>query len=291
MKIVEVKASDFGLEAEKAREIELGFSPSVEKLNELKPAYDLVIVKEISPEVCKEAKELRLKFVKVRTETAKIHKSFKAFYLAGGRFVDAWKNKQTEISEQVENRLKDIEEHYERIELAKKQEEQKHRLLKLSEIGHTGEGIDTLNMPSELWETVFAGLKSQYEEKIEAEKAIKEAEEKRIEEEKLEQERIKAENEKLKAKQLAKEKELAEERAKAEAERKKQEAEIAKLKAEQTKKEAEERAKAEALLKAGDKEKIKAYFNYLPTEEICIDDNELKVKFATIMNLIKNITE
>lgn len=297
MNIVEVKAEEFGLEVEKAKEIELGFSPSIEKLNELKPAYDLIIQKEICPHVCDEAKELRLKFVKVRTETAKIHKAFKAFYLAGGRFVDAWKNKQTEISEQIENRLKEIEEHYERIELAKKQEQQKARLAQLSEIGHTGEGLDTLNMSDDLWVTVFAGLKSQFAQKLADEQAKREAEEKRIAEEKAEQERIKEENARLKAEQIAKEKEIAEERAKAEAEKRKQEQEIARLKAEQAKKEAEERAKAEAeakakaeLEKAGDKQKIKAYFADLKQPPF-IKDVNLANKFLSIIKQIEELTK
>jgi len=37
-------------------------------------------------------KELRLKYMKIRTATLDIHKKQKAFYLAGGRFVDGWMN-------------------------------------------------------------------------------------------------------------------------------------------------------------------------------------------------------
>lgn len=289
MNLVEVKAEEFGLDVEKAKEIELGFSPSITALNELKPEYDLIVQKAISPELCLQAGELRKKFVKVRTSTDKIHKSLKAFYLAGGRFVDAWKNKQLAISEQVENKLKEIEEHYIRIEQAKKEERAKERIAKLQAIENTGEGIDLLNMPDDMFATVLKGLEAQFKERKEAD-AKAEAERIKLEQEKIaEEKRIREENARLRAEAEAKEKALAEERAKAEAERKKLEDEIRKQKEEQAKKEAEERAKAEALAKAGDKEKIIAYFSVLGGK-ILVNDSELNRKYEHILKLIAEIT-
>lgn len=257
MDLVEIKAEEYGLTSDKAKEVELGFSPSIEKLNELKPEYDLLIQKEISVDVCKEAKNLRLRFVKVRTGTEKIHKALKAFYLAGGRFVDAWKNKQMTISEEVEQKLKDIEEYYERIEIKKKEERKVLRLQELEKIEHTGEGLDILEMDDSLWAIVFTGLKKEYLDRKEAELKT---EEERIAKEKAEreaQERIRKENDRLKKEaeekdrkakeeREAHEKAMAEVRAKAEAEKKKQEETIRKQKEETERKQKEIEAKAKA---------------------------------------------
>jgi len=259
MEMVKVEAQDYGLEQDKAKEIEMGFTPAITALNELKPEFDLIIQQEISPELCLQAGELRKKFVKIRTNTASIHKSLKAFYLAGGRFVDAWKNKQLTISEQVEGKLKEIEEHYIRIEQAKKEERAKERLVKLQAIENTGEGIDVLNLPDELFATVLKGLETEYKERKQAE-AQAEADRIKAEQERIkEDQRIREENQKLKTEAEAKEKALA-----------------------------EERAKAEALAKAGDKEKIIAYFSVLG-EPIEIKDRQLNEKYITIIALIKEL--
>jgi len=297
MSIVEVKASDFGLEESKAKEIELGFSPSILALNDLKPEFDAVCQKDICEKTCKEAKELRLKFVKVRTSTAKIHKSLKEFYLAGGRFVDAWKNKQLAISEQVEGKLEEIETHFERIEKAKKEARRSERIAKLATIGNDGAGFELLEMPDNVFESLFAGLELKKKQDEEEAELMRIAEERISREKQEEQERIIAENARLKKEQEEKEKAFAEERAKADAEKAKLEAEIAKQKAEAAKKEAEERAKADAekkakkaLAKAGDKEKIRAFFADLK-EQPNIADEDIKAKFDLIISEINLICQ
>ena len=256
MNVIEVKAEDFGLEQSKGKEIELAFAPSIEQLNELKPEYDLLVQKEISEEVASEAKELRLRFVKVRTDTGRIHKVMKAFYLAGGRFVDAWKNKQLEISNQVEDRLKEIETHFERIEFAKKEKRKLLRLNQLGKIEHSGEGIDLLNMEDATWNAVIKGLEVEYKEAKERQKKEEAA---RIAKEKAdakERQRINLENERLKKEAAEKEKTLKAEREKVEADKKQaelkakkeREAQERKAKAEKDAALAEERKKQEAKL-------------------------------------------
>ena len=124
--LVVLKAADYGLEETKAQEIQATFMPMLEKMTELEKEYNLIIQKDINEELCTEAKTLRLKYVKVRTGTADIHRKLKDFYLKGGRFVDGWKNAQIMASEGMESRLKEIENHYENIE--------KERITKLQDI-------------------------------------------------------------------------------------------------------------------------------------------------------------
>lgn len=107
---------DFGLEESSVATIEQAFQPKIIERDALVSSYDALITQELTTELCTDAHTLRLKLVKVRTGIADIHKTQKAFFLAAGRFVDAWKNKETLPIEQMEEKLSDIEKHFERIE-------------------------------------------------------------------------------------------------------------------------------------------------------------------------------
>ena len=98
--IVKINPADYGLTETKAKEIEAMFKPMLQKMVELEEEYNEVVKLEINKDTCTKAKELRLKYVKVRTGTASIHKELKAFYLNGGRFVDGWKNAQLFASQE-----------------------------------------------------------------------------------------------------------------------------------------------------------------------------------------------
>ena len=296
--IIKVDPKEFGLKENEVQTIEQAFMPKIAEREGLRNVYAEIINKEINPELCKQAKECRLKLVKVRTGIAEIHKTQKAFFLAAGRFVDAWKNKETEPVVQMEENLQAIEEHYERIEAEKRAKLHQERVNELSKYqdqnafvpGNLGELTD------EVWQNYLLGVKTAYEQKIKAEQEAREAEEKRIAEEKAEQERIRKENERLKKEaeereQLAKleaEKRAKEEAARAEAEKKEREAYEAELRKEREEREKVERelkAKAEAEAKAraeaeeakeaelnkGDAEKVK---------DLIVDLESLKTKYS-----------
>jgi colicin import membrane protein len=258
-----INPTEFGLEVSQVETIEQAFLPKIQEREALVAIYDQLIKSELTPELCKEAKEVRLKLVKVRTGIADIHKTQKAFFLAAGRFVDAWKNKETLPVEQMEDRLSEIENYYINIEKAQKAQLQAERLLKVSK--YTEYPANALGeMEQQVYDAYLQGLKVAYDAKIEAERKAEEERLAAIEAEKAERERIRVENERLKAEAERKEKELADERAKAEAERKaleeaarkEREAAEAILKAEQEKarieseKAANEKAALEAELKA-----------------------------------------
>lgn len=110
--IVYVDPALFKLEAVEASEIEKAFIPQLEKMRELEAEY-LAIIDESpdDPEVGKKADTLRKKYVKVRTETDKIHRKQKDYYLNGGRFVDAWEKTQETVSKIKEDKLASITNH------------------------------------------------------------------------------------------------------------------------------------------------------------------------------------
>lgn len=179
-KLVLVDPKEYGLEPKQAEEVESVFLPVIAERENLSSDYEKIVASEISEQVTQDARELRLKLVKVRTNTDKIHKTAKAFYLAGGRFVDAWKNKNVTVISQMEEKLSEIENYYANIEkerIAKLQSDRVQEVLKYDVDG----SIMNLGMMSDdVWNNYLLGTKLSYESRIAAEKK---AEEERIENE------------------------------------------------------------------------------------------------------------
>jgi hypothetical protein len=244
--IVKLNPAEYGLQEVQAQTIEQAFMPKIVERDALKPMYEELIIGELTPELCSDAKALRLKLVKVRTGIAEIHKTQKAFYLAAGRYVDAWKNKETLPVEQMEEKLEAIEKYFENIEKERKQKLRDERLIELQKYETDGTLLMLGEMSDEVWNNYLAGVKLQFDARKEAERKAEEARLAEIEAEKKRQEEIRLENERLK-------KEREELEKQAEIERKKQVAEMAK--AEKARKEAE----AKMLLQAkADRERIEA---------------------------------
>jgi hypothetical protein len=191
----DIKGSEYGIEEIKAQQIKAVFVPMLDTMADLETEYNEVIKLEISEESCKMASVLRKKYVKVRTSTAKLHKEQKAFYLAGGRFIDGLKNAQTFASQGIEDKLSEMEKHYEDIEKEKllviKLEREEELRVRGAEFIPTN--LDTMDEP--MWQTYLTGViaaekarkevedaaKAKAEaERIAQEKAEREAEEKRI---------------------------------------------------------------------------------------------------------------
>jgi len=224
-----------GLDESKARQIEAVFKPMVEMLKGFEATYDVIAALDISPDKCTKAKRLRLDIAQVRIKADKVREEQKAEYLRAGNAIQGVYNILKFAVVDKEEKLKDIETHYERIEAEKKIRLSSERQAELSKYDIDGEFIDLGSMSDSVWTNYFAGVKANYEAIIAAEKK---AEEERIEAERKEaeeREKMRLENERLKKEAI-----IAE-RAQ-QAEQKKQEA---KLKAEREKAE-KERAEAEA---------------------------------------------
>lgn len=268
--LVKINASDYGLEQTKAKEISDMFKPMLDKMVELENEYNEIAENEISQNLCSRAKELRLKYVKVRTGTAEIHKELKQFYLQGGRFVDGWKNAQLMASEGIESQLILIEKHYENLEKERisKLQEKRTKELEKYETEVVPESLGS--MQDEVWGNYISGIKLGYEARIAAEKK---AEEDRIEaerKEKAEQERIRKENEQLKKEAEEKERKRIEEEKVHEAELKKAQDEKDRItkelndkRIEEEKAESDRLANIEAEKNKGDADKVTDLINDL----------------------------
>lgn len=235
--LVLIDPKEYGLENDKAALIDVSFNNKQTELAAFNQQYSELITSELSPQLSKSAYDLRKKLVKVRTGIAEIHKVEKAFYLSGGRYVDALKNKLTLAVEQMEEKLSEIETHYEKIEAKRIADLKEARLLELEKYQVDTEFVSLDKMPDDVYAKFLDNAKTAFEaKKIEAQRiekerieAEKKAEADRIEAARVEAERIETqriENERLKKEAEAKELELKREREKAEAEAKKKQAEI-----------------------------------------------------------------
>jgi hypothetical protein len=161
---------------------------------------------EITPDVSEKASSLRKKVGKIRTAISKIHKAKKEYWLNGGRSVDSWKNTNTEIVEQKEKKLLEIETHFQRIEQERIAKMRESRIETLKQYEVDGTLIPTIAIMDEsTWESFLMGEKLKFEAKKEQERIV---EEQRLAKEKAdaeEREKMRIENERLKAEAKAKE--------------------------------------------------------------------------------------
>ena len=251
MKAEIIKAEDYGLEVEKANELTVGLKVVKAEREFLIKEFEEVAKLELIEENLPKFKELRLRIVKNRTQGInKWHKTNKEFFLTGGKFVDAIKNKENAINEQMEERLMSAEKHFENLEKERIAKLQAERVGLLSEFVEDANERDLASMEDDVWESYLATKKQAHLDKIQAELDAEKERQAKIKAEKEEQERIRKENAKLKAEaeeyeRLAKIE--ANKRAKQEAERKEKEEKERKIREE---KERKERAEYEAKLKA-----------------------------------------
>lgn len=180
--LVLVDAKEFGIEESKALQVTQAFTTELAELALLDVQFNEISVQEITPELVKQAKELRLKYVKKRTTIAKIHKSEKEFYLATSNFIDALKNKATAPIEIKEEKLQSVELHFENLEKERIKKLLIERVELLQPFNLDLTGIDLANMQDDVFYAYFAMVEKKHFEKIEAEK---QAELARIEQERI----------------------------------------------------------------------------------------------------------
>lgn len=253
-----LNAAQYGLEPTRAEQIEKVFTPMHAVFRELDAEYrEILSAKEVTPDLCDKAAQLRKRYVKVRTSAEVAHKEAKANVLIEGRAIDGLKNIITYATTQNEDKLREIEEHFERMERERLEGLVQKRSNDLAAV----DADPSLYRLEEMADDVYANL-LEISTKAFNEKKAREAkeEEERIAKAKAEQEeneRIRKENEELKAAAQEREAKLTKERAEAEA-KVRAEKKAAEDKAKKDREAAEEklrlereaREKAEAELKA-----------------------------------------
>lgn len=200
-----IKPETFGLEISKANEMVSGLSTTLAEREVLKNAYIDVIELDVTTETLPIFKELRLKFLKNRTQGLdKWKDKEKAFYLAGGNFIQAIYNKEVAINQDMESKLMECEKFFEN------QEKEKARLINLERIEKIRPyiqdvtGLDFSGMSDYDFDDYVLGKKTRFKNEVKE----REAEALRIENERLaeigRQKAIEVENAKLKAEAEAK---------------------------------------------------------------------------------------
>lgn len=185
-----VKGSDYGLEEKQSTEITKGLSTILEERELLTEAYKDVITLEITEENQKTFKELRLQIRDNRTKgIEKWRKTNKAYFLAGGNFVQAIYNKEVIENERMEAKLMEAEKHFENLEAEKMEKlhaERKKLILPyeendtLKDLGH---------MEQQMFDNLLLGAKTSHENRIAAAKKVEEERIAKEEAEKLHAER------------------------------------------------------------------------------------------------------
>ena len=166
-----VDPSKYGLQEKEANKLTKDLSTIILERDLLAKQYGEIIQKELSNEVLEEARDIRMKLVKVRTQGInKWHKANKAYFKAGGDYVDAIKRKELVPVESMEITLKEIEDYYENQEkerVLKIKEEREAAVAPYIEEGDL-DGMNLGEMSEDIWDSVFQARVASFNKKAEA---------------------------------------------------------------------------------------------------------------------------
>jgi chemotaxis protein histidine kinase CheA len=215
--LVKLNLSEYGLEENKAGEIKKLYLPMIEQLENFEERFNEIVSKEVTKEIIPDAKRLRLDISKVRTAADKARKEAKAEYLRAGNAIQGAYNTLAYAVQSKEEKLKDIEDYFEKLERERIEALQIERSIELEKYEIEVIPQNLGEMSQEVWDNYIFGTKTSFEQRKEAERkaeeqrieAEKKAEQERIEKEKArikEEKRIKAENERLQKEAELKEK-------------------------------------------------------------------------------------
>ncbi|MFT6442497.1 MAG: hypothetical protein ACJASM_002043 [Salibacteraceae bacterium] len=267
-----------GIESSKAEQIKATFEPMAKMLSSFEGQFEDIIneaSKAVSTSLATKAKRLRLDIGRVRIETEKTRKAQKDEFLRAGKAIDGVSNILKWAITDKEEKLKEIENHFEIQEKKKLEALQLEREELLSDYVDDAHLRDLSGMQLDVWDAYLSTKKQDHVDRIAAEKKAEEERQAKIKAEEEENERVRKENEKLKSEAEEKErlekiekdkrkkeesdrkaKEESEKKAREEKERKDREAHEAELKIAKDKSDAIEQ-KLKAKEEAGQKEKAK----------------------------------
>lgn len=163
-----IKAEDFGIEKDKATTIEKAFIPLVEKMQSVNDVYSELLKSEINEDTVNRAKEFFTQLKKLNGENDRTHKTQKAYFLAGGKFADAIKNKNKEQIDIMKENIAPIKDYYIIQEQKRLDQLQSDRVVQISEYVEDAELMDLSSMADDVWEAYFSTKKKAHEDKLEA---------------------------------------------------------------------------------------------------------------------------
>ena len=153
----------------RAKQIRKWFEPMLNTLDAIEEEYAAVLAMPMSKEASSEARGLRLRISKIRTDAEKEKTKRKKAYLVAGNAIQAVFNLVKHAVVDKEDKLKDIENYYENQEKARLAALSMARLKVLSEYTNVDPGIDLAEMNEKAWELYRNATKENYKTRIEAE--------------------------------------------------------------------------------------------------------------------------
>jgi len=165
------------MEKPEADKIVKALAPMAKMLEELNTQFDQIVKgseKEITEDITKEAKTLRLAIGKVRIRTEEWRKKAKEESLRRGKAIDGVSNILKDAVISKENKLKEIENYFEEKERKRLMDLQFKRGDLINKYIIPEEVIDFATMPEDVWEAYYQAKKKAYEDRLEAEKKAEE---------------------------------------------------------------------------------------------------------------------
>jgi len=168
-KLVGVDPTEFGLTEQKAGEIYSHFSKALNESLALEQDYKISIAKPISEKSVKEAGAVRKKFAKLRTTSIKEIEASKDEFYKPYKFILQLKKSIEAFYKNREEKLREVEEHYKRIEAERIESLKAERIEKLRELNNDETGFTAMvpasieKMEVEVFLSYLAGQKLQSE--------------------------------------------------------------------------------------------------------------------------------
>lgn len=281
--LLNIKASDYALTDDRVEELKAPFIPLADEYMTYIPKLEKVLAKqEVTEELVKDAKRLKLDIAKVRTATKKIKDAEKKSVLQVWNAIQTCHNVIVKEIEEQEEKLDKIVKHFENLEIERKKELRVERISLLLPFNvENVEEIELGEMDQVVFEAFLKNAEVQYKEKLEAQaKEIA-----RLEAEKVENAKLKEENERLKGIEDEKNAELEKER---QTSRDKQN-ELDRIEAENT--ELEQKVAREEKSIQEDKEKLEKETKYLNWKKENNGTYDIELKEEGKMVLYKKVSE
>lgn len=169
-------------------QIQKTFEPMVKMLAEFETRYDEIVASEITQDTCTKAKRLRLDIAKVRTTTENVRKAEKEEHLRAGKAIDGVANILKFAVTKKEEKLEEIEKHFETIEAERIAKLAQDRAIEL--MAYECENVAGLGTMDEMvYANFLTGAKINFENKKESERKAEEERLRLIEVEKLHNQR------------------------------------------------------------------------------------------------------
>lgn len=170
MNLQPIQPTDYGLSTEKAQNISLRFSPKELEFNALIQRYNTVLTMDLD-DALNNALALKKDYLAIEKSINEIHKAEKDFYLNGGRFVDAQKNRFIVHIAEHKKKLDEIIKYKELQKKAELKAIADARHLELNKYMSDSSHIDVSSMSEEVYQAFLSVKVKEWQDSEELKKS------------------------------------------------------------------------------------------------------------------------